>query len=825
MKEDRSIFTHSQSLRFIGFAFLLRASAIRTSSIVLGLSSVGGYLYSVLRTVRLLLLCFLIFFSIPVKSQQQTEVIATTLIIRSLRYMENTSSADDIIREAIARKHIHNYTSQPFVKYNYYRKTSIDLIANKESLQQQVESNKDRDGFFYHKYIVPFEGWLNYTREIPNTDDLGLTVLLYENHGTIYENHQKNFQKKKVQASRNLDIFEMLGQQDITHFLDEMFGNINLYQNDAELMLLNFKTPLADNAFKTYEFRLLGFKNINGHDCYEILFYAKRPEDNAFTGYLYIDMSSFALHKAVFTLNNPANMNFLQNILITHTYSKVGDVMLPAMRESAVILGDGFGSSVSIVRTILYSDFVFAPFDTENWKSSNDKKNHNRDSLYWQSVRPIPLTPAQTQIEELIKIVPENSVFNRSQEFIMILLNNHVTVGGLNGKVELGPLLQFVSHNSMEGFRLRLGGNTTVSLMEQVQIGGYAAYGIKDKRWKYRGDLIYSFYPRDKYIWEYPKKLLSFTYVNDLNIPGQDILTTDRDNVIYSFSSTPTNNMSLQKIGLLTFENENKHNFSYTIGAKYTSDEPVGVVKYMKIANADTTIIDRINTTEFALSLRYAPNESFFQNRSTRIPIRRGDVELSLNHRVGVKGIFGSEYNYQITSANAYKKINLSNTIGTLELRASSGIIWNKVPFPLLFIPIGNQSYIYQTENYNCMNFYEFTTDRFIAGNMAFLFNWSPVKWLNKNNKIKTSIGARAIYGPLSDKNNPEFHPDLFVFNKGVTPLGETPYVEVNAGWTNIFRVLRVEYAHRLTYIDRIDDAGKKKRIPGSLLVTGSFAF
>jgi len=281
--------------------------------------------------------------------------------------------------------------------------------------------------------------------------------------------------------------------------------------------------------------------------------------------------------------------------------------------------------------------------------------------------------------------------------------------------------------------------------------------------------------------------------------------------------------MSLQKIGLLTFENENKHNFSYSVGAKYTSDSPAGIVKYMTVSGADTTIVDRLNTAELILSLAYSPNEQFFQIRDRRIPIRRGDIELTFNHRIGIKGIVGSDYNYQITSAKTSRRFKLGNA-GSLDTKLSAGMVWNKVPFPLLFIPAGNQSYIFQTEDFNCMNFYEFTTDRFVAGNINFLFNWSPVKWLDKQSKVKTSLGTRAIYGPLSDKNNPTLHPDLFVFNEGVTPLGTMPYTEVNIGLANVFKFLRIEYVHRLTYVNENNTEGNKST-PGALLISGGFAF
>ena len=121
------------------------------------------------------------------------------------------------------------------------------------------------------------------------------------------------------------------------------------------------------------------------------------------------------------------------------------------------------------------------------------------------------------------------------------------------------------------------------------------------------------------------------------------------------------------------------------------------------------------------------------------------------------------------------------------------------------------------------MNYYEFTTDRFIAGNVKFQFNWSPLNWLSRQSKIKTSVGGKFIYGPLSDKNNPQLHPELFAFNQGIMPLGEEPYAEVNLGFANIFKILRVEYVRRLTYTQKSIDGNKPTL--NSFLVTGSFSF
>jgi len=189
-------------------------------------------------------------------------------------------------------------------------------------------------------------------------------------------------------------------------------------------------------------------------------------------------------------------------------------------------------------------------------------------------------------------------------------------------------------------------------------------------------------------------------------------------------------------------------------------------------------------------------------------------VDFTLNHRMGVKGIFGSDFDYHITDAALSKSFDFPLNTGSFNLRLSGGKIWNSVPFPLLFIPAGNQSYIFEANDYNLMRFYEFITDRFVAGNAAVQLNWSPVNLLFPKSAMKMHGGIKAVYGPLSDKNNPQLHPELFVFNNGVEALGEKPYAEAHIGLSGILKYLQIDYVYRLTYGNR-----------GSLFVSTAFNF
>ena len=73
---------------------------------------------------------------------------------------------------------------------------------------------------------------------------------------------------------------------------------------------------------------------------------------------------------------------------------------------------------------------------------------------------------------------------------------------------------------------------------------------------------------------------------------------------------------------------------------------------------------------------------------------------------------------------------------------------------------------------------------------------------------------AGVLYGGLSKKNR-DLLPVSFPDGRPVEPigsLGDTPYVEVSYGIENIFKVFRIDFIHRLTYLDNPDvtDFGAK---------------
>ena len=117
------------------------------------------------------------------------------------------------------------------------------------------------------------------------------------------------------------------------------------------------------------------------------------------------------------------------------------------------------------------------------------------------------------------------------------------------------------------------------------------------------------------------------------------------------------------------------------------------------------------------------------------------------------------------------------------------------------------------------MNNMEFLNDRYASLDLTvelngLLLNRIP---LLKHLNWREVFGVNVLYGGLSDKNNPNLHPTddrLFLFpqrNGQATSFmmdTDTPYVEYHVGLHNVFKILRIEYWRRLTYL-HLPDASK----------------
>ena len=145
--------------------------------------------------------------------------------------------------------------------------------------------------------------------------------------------------------------------------------------------------------------------------------------------------------------------------------------------------------------------------------------------------------------------------------------------------------------------------------------------------------------------------------------------------------------------------------------------------------------------------------------------------------------------------------------LGYGDITLLGGLLAGKVPFPLLNISAANQTFSYDPDAYNLMNYLEFVTDHYIGVNYTqsfsgFFLNKIP---LLDRLKLREYLSAKVLYGGVRKENNPALTSGLYNFpvtSNGTFALGNTPYVEAGAGIGNIFKILRVDVIRRFNYLD-----------------------
>jgi hypothetical protein len=179
---------------------------------------------------------------------------------------------------------------------------------------------------------------------------------------------------------------------------------------------------------------------------------------------------------------------------------------------------------------------------------------------------------------------------------------------------------------------------------------------------------------------------------------------------------------------------------------------------------------------------------------------------FTLRYTMGVKGILGSDFNYHKLSFGIGHVMRLG-ILGKLEYDFNAGKIFSKIPYPLLEVHMGNQSPYYTARAFSLMNYFEFISDSYISLRLihhfeGLFFNRIP---LIKKLKWRFLVTGSGVFGGVSPSNL-SLIPNRESFNgpkhKTFYTLEQMPYLEAGYGIDNIFKILRIDFFHRLTYRD-----------------------
>jgi hypothetical protein len=528
--------------------------------------------------------------------------------------------------------------------------------------------------------------------------------------------------------------------------------------------------------------------------CYKLRFEPKRTGDLAFTGEMWINDTTYAVKQIKASISPDANLNYIQNFYFEHFFDKVQNevwmlteerlILEFRLTEESKVLGM-FGRKYS-----KRSDFVInqakenAFYTTNSVEFSDSAKVRNAD--YWQKNRPVTLNVQEKHIEEMVDSLSKTSFYKSLKKFVYFATTGYFQFN----KIELGNVTSLISKNPVENYRVALALRTSNDFSKRLELGGRVAYGFGDEKLKYAGKIRYNITPKKR-------GMLTGIYSYDIEQIGQSPTAASMGSTFATvFNTAPFDKLTfVNKIGV-NLEKDIKKDLILYGGFEWKGYTPLGLANYQRVLNFDTINVSNIKTFEFIGRVRWTKNEEFISGYFDRTSIRSAYPIFSLQAIIGMKNMFGSEYNYQRLEFQMEHNTQLG-VLGRMRYGVTAGYIFGTTAYPFLKVHEGNQSLWLLTSTFNKLNFMEFISDKYITGFIenhweGLFFDRIPlVKKLN----LRLVSTSRILYGDISQK-----HEQAMLIPDFVKRFNGIPYMETSIGIENIVKVIRVDLVWRMTH-------------------------
>lgn len=726
------------------------------------------------------------------KSLNEVRVIGT----KRTKYRNKDNPAVELIRQVIAHKEENRIASYNTASYRQYDKMLFSMSnVSEKFMNKKIFKNYQ---FLFQQQDSTLIGGKNL-----------LPIYIQEKLTDKYYSKDPTRNKAVILGEKQVNFDEQLiDNNGIKVYFDRMYQDIDIYKNNVSVISNEFLSPIADGSPSFYKFFITDtLKNQQG-ELIELSFTPRNTNDMLFEGKIYVTNNQhYAVARVVMGVNKNINLNFVRAMKIDLDFEQ-NEKGKYSLSKSTLLADFGLGKTKGIgftgERSSTYKNYQFdvklADTVFEGKSVVALAGSGKRDDFFWEKNRLDTLSKAQQKIYHNIDTLQQIPSFKRTMKTVTLLFAGYQKLG----PYEIGPVNTFYSFNNVEGFRLRIGGRSTPELSKRFYFENYAAYGFKDEQWKFFLSTTYSL--NNKSIYEFPQNYLRASFQRDTKIPGQELQFVQEDNFLLSFKRGVNDMLLYNDFYRLDYIKEFENHLSYTLGFKKWSQTPAGGLHYQDAAGQ---FINRLSTSELSLGFRYAPNEKFIQGKIYRTPITDRYPIFNFRYTAGLKGVFGGAYNYHNLMGSIEKRFYLSQ-LGYSDVMLEGGYIFGKLPFSLLDIHRANQTYAYQLNSYNLMNFLEFVSDHYVSINIdhnfnGFFFNKVP---LIKKLKLREVVSLKALYGGLRDENNPLNGSGIYQFPRyenglqRTYALGSEPYIEGSVGVGNIFKLLRVDLVRRFTYLD-----------------------
>ena len=563
---------------------------------------------------------------------QPDDIMLSEVVVKPKKekYSRKNNPAVEFMKKVIENKKALKLEENDYYQYQKYEKMKMSL--------NDVTPDKMEKGIY-----KKFSFFKDQVEVSPKTNKMILPISIKETASkTIFRKSPKS-EKTIIEGMNSTGIEEFFNTGDMLGtILTDVFSDINIYDDDIRLLQRRFVSPIGRGAISFYKYYLMDTLMVDKQECVHLTFVPQNPQDFGFTGHLYVVKdSTYAVKKCTMNLPKKTGVNFVENLDIVQQFEQLPDSNWVLTDDDMTVelhFVKGI-QGLEVQRTTKYSDYQFTEIEPRLFRlKGNVIKEANmlaKSDEYWAKVRQVPLTKKESTMDVFMNRIEQIPGFKYVIFGAKALIENFVETGGKKhpSKFDFGPINTMITSNYVNGTRFRLSGMTTGNLDPHWSLSGYGAYGTKDKKWFYSGQVAYSFNKREYVLWEFPKHYIAFKYTYDVMSPMDKYLATDKDNLFVGWKWTTVDQMSYMRDATLTYELETNTGFSVQAMARHRNDQPAGQLQYWK-NNGGTpgqwdeknTLVHDITTTELGVTLRYAPGETFVNTKQRRVPVSLDEI-------------------------------------------------------------------------------------------------------------------------------------------------------------------------------------------------------
>lgn len=712
------------------------------------------------------------------------------VVIYTGKTSKKNNPAIDILRKIWERRRKNGLKMFKQYEYDKYEKVEFDL-------------NTIDSAFMNSKVFKGMEFIFDQIDTSSISGKTYLPIFINETLSEVYGDNEDKKYKEITKANKNSGFGNGDG---VNTFIKDLYAEFDIYDNYLKFFDKDFVSPLSRTGINVYNYVLNDSMFIDNKWCYNIVYYPRRKNELTFKGDFWVNDTTFAIKKINLEASKSANINWVKEIYIEQEYEVLNDSVFLLTRD--YMMSDFSFSKKEESKGVYGKRTTLAKNHKFDIKKDNkffkkevnfyDNAVFNKTEEFWKANRFEALNKNEEGIYKMLDTLKEVPRFKRVYNLASILGSGYIEFPKLN--LDYGPIFSTFGYNDVEGQRIRVGGRTYFGPNDKWRIQGYTAYGFRDNQFKYGISGRWMVNPNNRLI-------LSIGNRRDVEQMGVS-LTTSNDVLGRSFASSAlfasgvNNQLTSVNLTTLGFEIEPFKNFTFQTNFTYrtlkSASNEFSLDYYTDLTQ--TEIKSQVKQSEINLVAEFTPKRKTVGYGVDRLDVDFNYPRVFLSYSNGLKGVLDSDFDYQKLQFY-YRQPTLIGGFGRLFTTFETGKIFGEVPLGLMGVIPGNQSWFVIENTYNLLDYYDFVADEYASLHLEHHFNgrlFSRVPLLRKLN-LREIVGIKGVYGRVSENNKA-------LNASGLTYIApEDVYWEYHAGVGNIFKVLRVDFAWRGSYLEMPD--------------------